>query len=67
MREDAALLAAVAAVFGAGVAWGVMRSRAERLRKDLNGLGKKYARLRDALLLAVPPEKKDELIRFLGQ
>ncbi|HXU18964.1 MAG TPA: hypothetical protein VN788_00115 [Verrucomicrobiae bacterium] len=69
MRMDvgyAALLAVGSALFGAGVSWGAMRELVKRLRLDLNGVGKKYGRLRDALLLAVPPEKKDELIRFLG-
>lgn len=49
-------------VFAAGVNYGAF----QRVRRDLNGLGRKTARLQSAVLLAAPDEKKDELVRFLA-
>jgi hypothetical protein len=49
-------------VFGAGVAWAQFR----RMKRDLNGVGKKLEQLRWIVLHAAPEGKRQEIIeRFL--
>jgi hypothetical protein len=56
--------ALLGAVFGAGVAYGSMRSASARTRADLNGVGKKYGRLVSLLIeWADTPEKRAQLAR----
>jgi hypothetical protein len=53
-----------AAIFGAGIGWATMRSQVQKLRGDVNGLGKKYGRV-VALLIrwADTEEKREQLAR----
>ena len=65
------IVAAVSAIFAAGVAWGALK----QLRKDLNGLGqrtrtdadgvgKKINRLEIVTLMFCPAEKREEIGRL---
>ena len=60
------LIAAVSAIFGAGVAWGMMRTQAAAMRKDVNALGAIVRRDRWNLMMAlfVTLEKRDDRQRL---
>lgn len=73
MVDPELIAGAVGLIFGAGVAWGLMRGQVSRTRNDVNGIGKKLAehirqqdlefdRVKLAMQLIVPEEKREELI-----
>jgi hypothetical protein len=70
------LVGLLGALFGAGVAWGLLKGEAQSLRKDLNGLGTKerdfeartnrrQANVVAALLASCPQEKRIEIAHLL--
>jgi hypothetical protein len=70
------LVGLLGALFGAGVAWGLLKGEAQSLRKDLNGLGSKErdfetrtnrhrANVVAALLASCPEEKRIEIAKLL--
>jgi hypothetical protein len=60
---DKIVIASVSAVFGAGVAWATLK----RMGKDVNGIGRKVNRLKDAALVFCPPEQRKEIAQFLDR
>ncbi len=58
-------IAGVSAVFAAGVAWGISRAQLDQLRKDVNGIGRKMNRLKDAQLVFCSESQRKELAEFL--
>jgi hypothetical protein len=56
---------ALSAAVGMGVAWGVMRNKVEQLRKDVNGLGRKVNRMKDAHLVYCSEAQRKEIAEFL--
>jgi hypothetical protein len=70
------LVALLGALFGAGVAWGLLKAEARSVRKDLNGLGtrvrdfearttRRQANLAAAVLASCPEEKRIEIATLL--
>lgn len=58
--------AVLGATFGAGVAYGVMRQKNEKIIRDVNGLGKKYGRLVGLLIRwADTAEMRDQLAQAI--
>jgi len=55
------IIAAVSVVFSAGVAWAMLK----QLRRDVNGLGRKVNRMKDAHLTFCPAEQRKEIAEFL--
>ena len=67
------IAAAVGAIFGAGVAWGVLKGEVRRARTDLNGVRRivneqaiaarsEQDRVKLAILLLTPEERMERMI-----
>jgi len=59
------IIAGVSAIFAAGVAWGTARAIIGQLRKDVNGLGRKVNRMKDAHLVFCSESQRKEIAEFL--
>lgn len=54
-------IAAISAIFGAGVAWGMLKT----LERHVNGLGRKVNAMRDAMLTYWPEDSRKDVAKFL--
>jgi hypothetical protein len=70
------IIAGIATVFSAGVAWGVSRTQVAALRRELNGLGKSVREAekatkkelkatREAVLVACPADQRIDIANLL--
>jgi hypothetical protein len=55
------IIAGVTAIFAAGVAWAGLK----QLRKDVNGLGRKFNRMERAIMAFCPDDKREKIAAFL--
>jgi len=59
------IIAGVSAIFAAGVAWGTAHTMLGQLRRDVNGLGRKVNRMKDAHLVFCSESQRREIAEFL--
>lgn len=58
------IISAVSAIFGAGVAWGILK----QMRRDVTGIGRKMHRIEIVTLMYCPENQREKVGNiFLGR